>query len=301
MGDAKSWVHDVFHATPKPRPVDELIEPDVDIAARDLFYGVGGKKLVPRSDVGYRFLEKDTSGFSDNFDIEDPSGRRYDAKFGHEAKTEVAASRLLWAVGFYQPPVYHVSEWRIEGGPEAGPQPEARFRYEDPSWKGDGMWSWRENPFLGTPELNGLVVMNILINNWDVKASNNKRYVREGMTPRRIYVVKDLGQSFGRSVGMFLGSLGDPRDYGEQRFIKAVDGDKVKFDFKPIILNPFIASGLRVEDVLWTCRRLAQLSDTQLRDAFRAAGYQDDEVTEFVAQLKRRIQEGLALEQRARS
>ena len=90
--------------------------------------------------------------------------------------------------------------WKVEGGPEAGPQPEARFRYDDPTWKGDGMWSWRENPFDGTRELNGLIVMNVLINNWDVKASNNKTYLREGQTPRRIYVVKDLGQSFGHSV-----------------------------------------------------------------------------------------------------
>jgi hypothetical protein len=301
MGDAKSWFDDLFTSAPKPRPVDHLIEPDVDIAARDLFYGVGGKKLVPRTDVGYRFIEKDTNGFSPNFDIEDPSGRRWDAKFGREAKSEVAASRLLWAVGFYQPPVYHVSAWRIEGGPEAGPQPEARFRYEDPTWKGDGMWSWRENPFLGTRELNGLIVMNVLINNWDVKASNNKKYVREGQTPRRIYVVKDLGQSFGRSVSMFLGSQSNPNDFAQQGFIKKVEGDEVEFDFKPILLNPGVGEGIHVEDVLWTCRRLAQLSDAQLRDAFRAAGYADAEVTSFAAQLKRKIQEGLALEQRARS
>ena len=301
MNDAKSWMRDMFTSAPEPRPVDELVEPDVDIPSRDLFYGVGGQKLVPRTDVAYRFLQKDTSGMSLNFDVEDPSGRRWDAKFGHEAKTEVAASRLLWAIGFYQPPVYHVREWKIADGPEAGPQPEARFRYTDPSWKGDGIWSWRENPFLGTRELNGLIVMNVLINNWDVKASNNKRYERKGEHPRHIYVVKDLGQSFGRSVGLFLGSQGNPDDFASQRFIKSVSGDDVEFDFKPIVLNPGVGSGIHVEDVLWTCRRLAQLSDGQLRDAFRAAGYDDAEVASFVALIKRRIEEGLALEQRARS
>ena len=302
MNDAKSWVDDVFTSAPKPRPVEQLVEPDVDIPSRDLFYGVGGKKLAPRTDVAYRFLEKDTSGMSDNFEVEDPSGRRFDAKFGRETKSEVAASRLLWAIGFYQPPVYHMREgWKIEGGPEAGPQPEARFRYDDPTWKGDGMWSWRENPFEGTRELKGLIVMNVLINNWDVKASNNKTYLREGQTPRRIYVVKDLGQSFGQTVQTFLGSQSNPDDYAKEPFIRKVDGDEVEFAFGPILLNPGVGEGIHVDDVLWTCRRLAQLSDDQLRDAFRAAGYSDAEVTAFVTQLQRKIQEGLALEQRASS
>ena len=85
-----------------PPPIAELVEPNPRIESRDLFYGAGGKEFAPRADVEYRFLEKDTSGFSDNYEIEDPHGRRYDAKFGVEARAEVVASRLLWAIGFYQ-------------------------------------------------------------------------------------------------------------------------------------------------------------------------------------------------------
>jgi hypothetical protein len=300
MGDAKSWFRDYFGPAPKPRPIEELLEPDVDIASRDLLYGVGGRALAPRTDVTYRLLEKETGGSSINYHVEDPSGRRWNAKIGVEAKPEVAASRLLWAVGFRQPAVYHVTQWKIEGGPDGGLMPDARFRYEDPRWKHSGIWSWRENPFIGTPEFRGLVVMNILIENWDLKASNNKRYKLEGMTPRRVYVVKDLGVSFGHSVHIFFGSpSGDPEDFAKERFIEAVHGVEVEFGFRPLILNAGITDGLRVDDVLWACHRLAQLSDGQLRDAFRAAGYGDAEVAAFVDVLKRRIAEGLALEHRA--
>jgi hypothetical protein len=50
-----------------------------------------------------------------------------------------------------------------------------------------------------------------------------------------------------------------------------------------------------VGDVLWTCQRLAQLSDRQWRDAFRAAGYRDEEAAPFIARLREKVQEGLAL------
>jgi hypothetical protein len=303
MSDAGSWVHDLFVPAPKARPVDELVEPDPDIGSRDLFWGVGGRELAPRPDAPYHFVRKDTSGFSDNFELEDPSGRRYDAKIGHEAQTEVAASRLLWAIGFYQPPVYYVRQWQMADGPEAGrPQPHARFRFQDPSWKGKGIWSWKDNPFDGTRELNGLVVMNVMMNNWDLKTSNNKIYERRGERPGRVYVVKDLGESFGHSVRFFLGGLNDEDAFAKEPFILRVNHDqKVYFGFEPIILNWGIDRDLHVDDVLWTCRRLEQLSDEQWTDAFRAAGYSDREIAVYVDQMKRKMREGLALEQRARS
>jgi len=283
MSDAKSWFSDFFAPAPEPRPIEELFEPDVDISSRDLLYGAGGRELAPGADVTYRLLEKAARGSSINYHIVDPSGRRWNAKMGVEAKPEVAASRLLWAVGFRQPAVYHVTQWKLEGGPDAGLMPEARFRYEDPRWKHSGIWSWRENPFIGTPEFRGLVVMNILIDNWDLKASNNKRYNLEGITPRRVYVVKDLGASFGHSARIFLGSpSGDPQDFAKERFIEAVHGEEVEYGYRPLILNAGITHGLRVNDVLWACRRSARLSDGQLRDAFRAAGYGDAVVGAYV-------------------
>jgi hypothetical protein len=284
-----------------PPPLEELVEAQPNIAERDLFHGVGGKELVPPTDVAYRFLSKDTSGINDNFEVEDPSGRKWDAKFGSEVQAEVVASRLHWAIGFHQPPVYYVREWRIADGPHAGPQPEARFRYESPDWKKDGEWAWNDNPFNGTRELGGLVLLNVLINNWDLKTSNNKRYVRAKAVPHRIAIVKDLGQSFGASRWGLVGTNSDARLFARENLIREVDGDEVKFNFGAPLWNVNVARGITVDDVLWTCRRLAQLSERQWSDAFRAAGYGDDEAAAYIQQLRRKVQEGLELERRAES
>ena len=285
----------------RPPPVEELVEANPNIAERDLFHGPGGEELVPRTDVAYRFISKDTSGINDNFEVEDPSGRRWDAKFGSEVKAEVAASRLHWAIGFHQPPVYYVPEWRIADGPHAGPQPEARFRYESPDWKKDGEWAWNDNPFNGTRELAGLLVLNVLINNWDLKTSNNKRYVRAHDLPHRIAIVKDLGQSFGLSRWGLIGTRSNPRQFARESLIRGVDGDQVKFHFGPPLWNPNVTRGITVDDVLWTCRRLAQLSDRQWDDAFRAAGYSEGEAAVFIQHLRRKVREGLELERSAES
>jgi hypothetical protein len=280
-----------------PPPLSELVEPNPKIESRDLFYGVGGKEFAPRADVEYRFLEKDTSGFSLNYEIEDPQGRRYDTKFGVEARAEVIASRLLWAIGFYQPPVYYLPEWKIGGDVlEAGVQAPARFRYERPDWKKHGDWSWQDNKFVGTRELNGLVVMMIMMNNWDTKTSNNKIYERMNATPEKVYVVKDLGRSFGNSVRIFMGSQDDPEKFGREGFIKRVEGDEVEFNYKPILLNWGGTRGITVEDVLWTCKRLARLSDRQWHDAFRAGGLSPEEADAFVAIMRKKVADGLALE-----
>jgi hypothetical protein len=281
--------------------VGQLVEPNPDIAERDLFYGVGGAKSAPRADAEYRFLERDESGMSTNFEVEDPDGRKWDAKFGVEAKSEVAASRLLWAIGFHQPPVYYVKTWQIASGEETGVQPEARFRLEQANWKKDGNWDWQDNPFVDTRELRGLVVMMAMLNSWDLKTSNNMIYEVKGRSPARIYVVKDLGESLGRSVEVFFGTDSKVADFTKEGFIRGVKDGRVDLYYRPVILNRTIDHEIAVDDVLWTCRRLARLSDRQWSDAFRAAGYSDEETTAYVDHLKRKVREGLALGERNRA
>ena len=287
--------------TRNPAPTDQLVEANPDIDSRDLFYGVGGRANAPRTDIAYRFIKRDEKGVSTNFEIEDDKGRRWDAKFGRESQTEVAASRLLWAIGFHQPPVYFVREWRIGEGKEGGVQEQARFRLERKDWKRSGEWDWEDNPFLGTRELHGLVVMMAMINNWDLKTSNNKIYEPRDASPRRLYVVKDLGDSFGGSVRIFTGTLNNAAEFEREGLIRRVDGDRVELHYKPLLLNNGVDDELTVADVLWTCRRLAKLSDRQWRDAFRAAGYKDEEGAAFVRHLKSKVKEGLALGDGARS
>jgi len=91
-----------------PVSVSQLAELRVDPgpSPRDLFWGVGGKRYAPPADAVYRLLAKDETGFSVSFDVTSPDGTGWSAKIGPEAQTEVVVSRILWGLGYHQPPVY---------------------------------------------------------------------------------------------------------------------------------------------------------------------------------------------------
>ena len=72
--------------------------------------------------------------------------------------------------------------------------------------------------------------------------------------------------SYSKPVAGKLGAI-DPApilrrcigEFEREGFIRGVDGDRVKFHFQPLTLNLHVTRGITVDDVLWTCRRLAQL------------------------------------------
>ena len=97
-----------------PVPIDELWQAPSDLAQRDLFHGAGGASLAPRAE-SFTFVAKDSSGYSPGFDVRDAEGIEWSVKLGPEAQTEVTTSRILWSVGFHQPPTYYVSQWRYGG------------------------------------------------------------------------------------------------------------------------------------------------------------------------------------------
>ena len=86
----------------------ELWTEPADIASRDLFHGPGGAALAPAPGSVFDFVSKDTKGYSWGWDVKDASGMEWSSKYGPEAHSEVVASRIAWAIGFHQPPTYHV-------------------------------------------------------------------------------------------------------------------------------------------------------------------------------------------------
>jgi hypothetical protein len=153
----------------------------------------------------------------------------------------------------------------------------------------------------------GLVVANLMMNNWDWKTSNNKIYEirdRDSRESRRIYVVRDLGASLGKTSfpklldwfpmrGLGQGSRNDIDDFESQGFIKRVEGEQIDFYYRGIHQN--VLDTVSRSDVVWTSRLMARLADTQWHDAFRAAGYPDDQARRFVAKIKTKVAEGLKL------
>ena len=292
-------------ATDDPSRVDlaQLWQEPADLQSRDLFAGPTAGSPEPDANVPFTFVEADRTGYSRGYDVRDASGMTWSVKLGAEAQTEVVSSRILWAIGFHQVPTFYRATWSMTGGPGGTPGP-ARFRPELPDRKSVGEWSWTRNDFTHTQPFKGLIVANLILNNWDWKASNNRIYEISGPDgTKRHYVVRDLGASLGKTSSppplrwfgsrIAQGTRNDLADFEGQGFIKGVEGGRIDFDYDGIYKD--VVRTVSVADVVWTSRLLAQLSDEQWSDAFRAAGYPPADIARYVAKLKSKVAEGLAL------
>jgi hypothetical protein len=273
------------------------ISPD-DIASRDLLLGAGGRHFLP-SENTYTFVAHKRAGTNKGYDVRDSRGDRWSVKLGDEVQPEVTASRILWALGFHQPPVYRVERWRLSGG-DVTEQPPARFRAESTRHEVVGEWSWYHNPFIGTQPFAALVTVNALLNNWDLKTPNNKIYaVSDGErgTERR-YVVRDLGGSLGKArqprvlawfpfMRQMQGTKNDLADFEAQGFVRGLNDGRVQFDYRG--LDAALLRSVTIDDLEWTCALLSRLSENQWMDAFRAGGYPPDRASRYVRKIGAKI------------
>lgn len=267
---------------------------------RDLFWGVGGRRLAPDPAARYRVIEIKQGGFSRGYTVVDPQDREWSVKFPPEASTEVAASRIFWGVGYHQPPVYYLPEWQAENADSPNPQLPARFREKEPDLNGldaGEPWSYYRNPFVGTRELHGMLVLHVMLGNSDLKDEQNVVYTlatpQHGVT--RWFVARDLGQTFGRT-GVLDPPRGDIAVFEQTPFIRGVADGYVRFEYRG--RHRSLIDRITPADVRWICERLAALSDRQYEDAFRAAGYPRPLAERFIRRLKQKIAEGLRLEDR---
>ena len=282
-------------ATPKPAPLQQLWRNPVDLERRDLFMGPGGGAHAPEDGARYEYLQDKQSGINSGYDVKDAHGHLWSVKLGVEARTEVAMSRVVWAVGYHQPWIYYVPTWTLTRDGKDTVLARSRFRHEPESQEKIGDWSWRKNPFLGTRELSGLFVLMVLFNNWDLKTAQNPIYsVKEDTTDlNKWYMVRDLGASLGKSAWLTFGTKDDPDGFDAQPFIIGVRGNRVRFAFEGGWMEPQLNSSVMPSDVRWICGLLARLSDAQWADAFRAGGYSSEEGGRFIRRLKAKIAEGL--------
>lgn len=298
---------------PPASPTAVLWREPTDIASRDLFYGPGGKEHLPHGP--FTFQEEDMAGTNPKFDVVDGDGARWRVKLGPEARPETAASRLLWAVGYfanedYFVPVLHVENMkRLHRGRNLVSRDNTvlnvRLKRHVKDEKKVGTWSWAKDPFTGTPEWNGLRVLMAVMNNWDLKDINNSIYRTRTDPAEDRYVVSDLGASFG-PTGLNSTLKGKPAAYCSSKWISSASGGFVDFNVPSgpamnYYIN-FVELGRRLsllwlghhiprQDARWMGDLLARLSTQQIHDAFRAAGYSPAEVEQLSAALERRIGE----------
>jgi hypothetical protein len=259
-----------------------------DIRSRDLLLGPGGTAMRP--DVRQiTFIKEEKGGYSKKFRVRDASGREWVAKIGKEAQSETSAIRLLWAVGYQTEINYLVPRVTIPG---KGTFNNVRFEARPDDIERVEEWKWKQNPFVNTRELQGLKIMMALINNWDIKDSNNEiLHVRSPRGDELRYIISDLGATFGHSSGTFFfwritRSRNNPKKYAESNFLKKVEGNRVVLHYGG--KNRGLFKNITVDDARWMGALLSQLSDQQLKDAFRAANYTPSQVNLLASEVRGR-------------
>ena len=276
-------------AKPKPVAGSAVIwrEP-TDISSRDLFYGPGGPDRLPMGKL--KFIKEDTNGVNPKFNALDEKGVKWGVKFGDEAKPETAATRLVWAVGYFTNEDYYLADlevgqlWQkmtrgqnlVRGEKLEG----ARFKRHNTGERAIADWSWDKNPFVGTRELDGLKIMMEIICNVDLKSSNQHVYTTPEGEQR--YIAADLGSSFGKAGKTRFYTKGKLKDFQSLPLIKSAGPDYIDF---------WRFSHIPRAHAKWIAGYLAQLSDRQISDAFRAAKFSPDEVEGFTKKVREKINE----------
>ena len=284
-------------AKPKKKEVPTgtpiLWERPTDISSRDLYLGPGG--AVMRPDLRrITFIKEEKGGYSKKYEVRDGSGRKWVAKIGNEAQSETSAIRLLWGVGYVTEVNYLVLRVTIPG---KGTFTNVRFEARPENWKRVGEWKWKRNPFTGTTEFQGLKILMALINNWDLKDSNNEMIQLRGNNELR-YIISDLGATFGHAsttpiLWRLTRSRNNPVNFAKSKFLEKVKGDRVVLHFGG--KNRGIMKDIAVQDAQWMGSWLSQLSDRQLSDAFRAANYTPSQINLLVREVRERTSELLSL------
>ena len=264
----------------------------VNISERDLFLGPGGEQMRP--DLSQiTFIKEEKKGANKKYRIKDGAGRVWVAKLGREAQPETAAVRLMWALGFKTEVNYLVPSITIPGkgtfkNVRLEARPEEIDRLEE--------WKWKDNPFIGTKEFQGLKMMMVFFNNWDIVDVQNKILqvkAADGSSELH-YIISDLGATFGKlgnnnfPIVYRLGrKTGNPSKYLDSDFIDGVKDGKVDLAYKG--KNRDLFEDLTVEEARWLADLLNQLSDKQIEDAFRAALYSPEDVKKLTQAVRNRI------------
>lgn len=307
----------------KPTPgVPVMWQDPGRIESRNLTHGPGSPSLAPQPPFIYVAEEK--TGESPKFRVTDARGVTWVVKLGVEAQAETVASRIVWSVGYFADEAYYFERAEIKNLPRLTRGQNfvenrttvvgARFEPKRKEIVRGDVWDWEANPFLRTKELDGLKVLMVLLGNYDTSIRNNRILSAKNAKTGRLearYVATDVGATLGK-----VGGLGGKRsknslaDFRESKFIIGVENGLVKFDYDTTpkkmgafasLFKPSYRSSqekkeramqtITVENARWIGSLLARLSDEQLRDAFRAARYDNQTMEGFIRVLRGRINE----------
>ena len=281
------------------------------IAARDLSWR--DREELKRPIPPFRFVKEDISGSHAKVHIKDANEVSWNVKLAGtehdtaEVHAEVAAGRIVWALGYFVEPGFYVPGGTIEGVHDLqrasrGLTPHGAFRAarfkERPREATGDRWTIFDNPFVGTRELSGLMILMAMISNWDLTRANTAVLpaVADDGTKELHYVVSDLGATFGhmedvrfpRSIfSMYPWTNWNLHDYETQRFVDGVHDGRLRLHFRGVLSMPEIP----LDDARWFAGLACQLTPAQVRQAFEEAGATPQEVDGFSARFLEKVRE----------
>ena len=251
------------------------------------------------------YVEKDLSGNTPKFTCALPTGEQLKVKYGAangEVYAEVAATRLLWALGYGADDVYPVRV-RCQGcpaddGEAAGAAPQDGVRhYEfaaiERKWPGRELedrrgpgWEWAEldlvDPASGGASLeqrDALKLLAVLLQHTDSKREQQRIVCldEDAASPagcqRPFMLINDLGKTFGKANAFNRDTSGSVnleawkkvQVWADDRGCRA----RLNKSVTGTLDNPMISEGGRA----FLAERLNRLTDAQLHDLFTVARF----------------------------
>jgi hypothetical protein len=283
-----------------------------DPSILDFQYGIGGRERQPQPP--FHFTDEDLTGSSPKVNVTDGRGAIWNVKWGPESRPSTFCTRLVWACGYYAETEYFVREGRIEGAHglkrarsrirHDGSFVNARFqlRSDTPRYLEGQSWTWIDNPFVKTPEFQGLRILMLLVSNWDTKdgrdrdwhgtPDSNLAIFEDNSTgsPRYLYANADWGASLGEWGGNFTWTKWDCKGFAQDthNFLRVGSDGTLHWGFEGKHGKDMFR-GITPSDIQWLLQYLGRITDDQIRTGLTASGATSDETECYVPALRQRI------------
>ncbi len=269
----------------------------------DLYWGSASPGRAP---VGpFTFIREDLAATNPKADVRDANGVPWGVKWDEEVQGEVAAPRLAWAMGLGVEETYYVPTGtiRFAGSRPAfqrigsfidksgGFRSAARFERRGPELVSKGSWPFGKNAVTAEPGYSVLVLMDVVMGNWDAKDDNNKILsMTDTAGVADWYMIGDYGACFGKMGGHFSHSKYELKDFVRNPpVITSVTGDRVYLGYKGS--HESFHASVPLQGARLFASRAADLRLDQVEDAFRAAHASDADLHGFARAVYDRFQQ----------